>query len=69
LCIDFERKYAGNLLQGREVMSSFWEFYFGPMCVVMLCAAKVGPPACDIGDSETKASELLYVCPGGVPYA
>ena len=39
-------------------MSSFWEFYFRPMCVVVLSVAQVGPPTCDIGDSELEVSEL-----------
>ena len=40
LCIDFERQYAGNLLQGGEVMSSLWEFDLGPMRCAVSCQGK-----------------------------
>ena len=40
-------------------MSSFWELYFRPMRVLVLSVSKVGPPTCDIGDSELEVSELL----------
>ena len=50
------------------VMSSFWEFYLRPTSVVALSVAQVGPPTCDIGNSNLEVWVLHYVYPGRIPY-